>query len=475
MLLTFGQVAGYGLSFARNVILARALAKADFGLAALFGMTVLLLEIAGRMSLGQQMIQSKHGDSASYQATSQAFQAALAICGALLIVTLSWPMAGIMKVPHLWWAFATLSVVPLARAFEHLDYFRFQRDLNYLPAVLCDLVPQFLITAAAWPLTVWLGDFRVIIWLMIGKAVIGMAMTHMISKTPYRWAWNPGYVKGMCAFGLPLFFNGLLIFGSQQADQVVVGALLNLEKLASYALAFSLVSIPGNIFAQVGSSLLLPIFSKAQDDPALFRARYRTCSEYSAVAAVILTLPLIVAGEQFASIVYGPKYAGTGNVMAVLGAAAAVRFLRIVPAIASMAKADTMNQLHSNVWRCLSLPLAVAVAWLGGDLALVAACALTAEIAATIVSVYRLRRRQGVPMLDSAGGAAFVLGFVAAGLTIIRLGAPHWGYSAIGAGTGAMLIGAAGTAWVAFPRAARALVVAISEKHGLKILQTVPN
>lgn len=56
LVITVGRLGGYGLSLARNVILAWCLAKADFGLAVLFGTTVSLLEFAARMAFGQQVI-----------------------------------------------------------------------------------------------------------------------------------------------------------------------------------------------------------------------------------------------------------------------------------------------------------------------------------------------------------------------------------------------------------------------------------
>jgi O-antigen/teichoic acid export membrane protein len=460
VVLTVGQVASYGLSFARNVILARMLTRADFGLAALFGITITLLEIAGRMSFGQQVIQSKEGDSRSFLATSQAFQFALSIAGAVLIVGLSHPLAHAFKVPGQAWAFALMAVVPLARGFENLDYYRRQRELNYLPAMLCELVPQVVVTLAAWPLAVWLGDFRVVVCLMIGKAALGMLMTHLLAKRSYRWAWHRDYVNGMWLFGWPLLLNGLLMFASQTADQTVVGAFLSLNDMAAYALAFSLVSIPWFIFGQVGSSIMLPILSRAQEDPERFRRQYRTCVEYAGVGAVVLTLPLIVAGEQIVSLLYGSKYAGTGTLMALLGATSAVRFLRFVPAVAAMARADTMNQLYSNLWRSVSLPLAAAMALFGGGVALIAACALTAEIAAALVSVMRLRQRQGVPLRDTAGAAAYVLGSVATGLALVYFGAPHWGYWLAAAGTLGILALSVLVAWMAFPGFARGVAEA---------------
>lgn len=475
VILTLGQVASYGLSFARNVILARLLTKADFGLAAVFGMTLSLLEIAGRMSFGQQIIQAKDGNSEPFQATSHAFQFALSLAGALLIFSLSHPVALAFKMPDAAWAFALLSVVPLARGFEHLDYCRMQRELNYLPAVLCEVVPQTVITLAAWPLTLWLGDFRVIVWLMLSKAVLGILMSHGLASQPYRWAWRRDYVRGMWAFGWPLLLNGLLMFASQQADQVVVGAFLSLDNLAAYALTLSLVSIPWFIFGQVGSSIMLPILSRSQDDPEQFRRHYRICAETAGVGAVVLTLPLIIGGEQIVAVIYGSKYAGTGILMALLGATSAVRFLRFVPAVAATARADTLNQLYSNIWRGISLPLTVTVAMLGGSVALIASCALLAELVATAVSVLRLRTRQGVPLRDTAGAAAYVLGFVALGLALVYSGASQWKLWIAAAGAVAALALALLAASMAFPGLARTVMAASARKGDSTVAPSGPD
>lgn len=452
----------YGLSFARSVLLARLLTKADFGLAAMFGMTLSILEIAGRMSFGQQIIQSKDGDTESFQATSQAFQSVLVTFQALLLICLSYPLALAFKVPQLTWAFALLAVVPLTKGLENLDYFRRQRTYDYLPAVLNELVPQLIVTLASWPLAVWLGDFRVIVWLMLGKAGLGLFMSHCLAKRPYRWAWRWDTVKMMWLFGWPLLLNGLMMFASQQADQVLVGAFLSLEVLAGYSLVLSIVSIPWYIFGQVGSSLMLPMLARVQDDPEQFRRQYRACVEYAGVGGVVLVLPLIVAGEQMVTLLYGPKYVGTGTLMALLGAVSVVRFFRLVPSIAATARADTMNHLYTNLWRGLSLPLAATVALMGGGVALIAGCALVAELVASAVSLLRLRRYQGVPLRDTASVVGYVLGFLTMELALVYFGACRWGYWLAAGATMTLLALSIGVAWVAFPSFSRTVTELIA-------------
>ena len=451
LLLTAGQAASYGLSFLRNMILARMLTKADFGLAVVFGMTISMLELAGRMSFGQQIIQAKDGDSEAFVASSHSFQFSLALVGAVLMAAFSYPLACAFKVPHLTWAFALLSLVPLARSVENLDYYRRQRKMQFLPAVLCEFVPQTVVTLAAWPLAIWLGDFRVIVVLMLAKAVLGIVMTHAIAARPYRWNWHADYFSRMWRFGWPLLINGALMFAAQQADQMVVGAFLTLDALANYALVVSVVSVPFFIFSQVLYSLILPMLSRVQGDPEQFRRLYRMCMTVVGLGAVWLIAPLIVTGEQLVSLLFGSKYVGAGPLMAVLGTVCAVRFFRLVPSIAAMARADTHNHLQSNICRSMGLPLAVLVAFVGGGAIGVAGAALLSEVAATLVSLLRLRHKQGIALRDAGAAAAYVLGILGLALVLVCWNVPQRSYGMAVACLFGILLLAAAVAWKTFP------------------------
>jgi O-antigen/teichoic acid export membrane protein len=221
--------------------------------------------------------------------------------------------------------------------------------------------------------------------------------------------------------------------------------------LAPYALAFSLVSIPWFIFGSVASSLMLPILSRAQEKSVELTSRYRACINYSGIGAVLLTLPLIIGGEQIVTLFYGKKYAGTSEVMGILSVTVAVRFLRAVPAMASMARADTKNQLYSNMWRAVSLPMAGVALLSGGGVVLVAVCSLMGESVATWVSFYRLRKQQGVPLMDAWRAVAYVLVFVATGLGLLYFGSSGWGYGVAATTVVAVLAVALVVAWFAFP------------------------
>jgi hypothetical protein len=124
-----------------------------------------------------------------------------------------------------------------------------------------------------------------------------------------------------------------------------------------------------------------------------------------------------------------------------------------------------MNQLYSNTWRSLGLPLAFAVAALGGGVNMIAACALLAELVASGFSVLQLRRCQGVPLRDTAGAAIYVLGFVAVGLVTVCLGASHWSICLAAVAALTMLVFSIVFAWISFPNLARMVQSAIAVKR----------
>lgn len=455
VLLTATQVACYGLSFTRNLIVARTLTKVDYGVATLLGMALMVLELGGRMGFGQQVIQSRQGDSPEFQGTAQAFQFLAGACSAVLLAGMSGPMARLFDAGEIWWAFAMLAAVPLFQGLNHLDAARRQREYDYMPFVMMELVPQIIITLAVWPLTAVFGDFRVILWMMVGKAVLTTAISFVFAKQPYRWDWNAQNARSMLSFGWPLILNSLVMFGCQQADQLLVGAAFSLELLASYGLAFSLVSIPWFVFGQVGSSLMLPLLSRVEDYPDRFARQYRNCVQVGAVTAVGLTLPLMIGGEQLIVLLYGEKYRGTGQFVAVLGAGFMLRFLRFAPAVAAIAMGDTKNQLYSNLWRGVSLPLAFSVWGLGGSAVQIACCAVIGEIVATAASVLRLRIRQNVPIQENAAAIGYMLIFLLAGFLTLKLGIDRMAIQFAAIAAVAAFVISVFAAWVVFPEVSR--------------------
>lgn len=416
-LLSGAEVVNQGCSFARNIILARFLTKADFGVAALLAMILTLFEMTGKMALGQQVVQSQHGDEPSFVDGVQFTQLAAGLLSALLIIVFAWPAAHFvptLRDPKLIMA---LALIPFVNGLSNLDLYRRARRLGFGRLILADMLPQVAATIAAWPLAIVFRDYRAVLVILLGKAVLGSALTHLLADRRFHPRFERRWWRESMKFGWPLLLSGLLQVGNFQGDSMVVAARYTLAQLGEFSVALTLAMTPAFASMRIFQALSLPVLAEVQGDPARLARRYGSYVEAMALLACCATLGMIFCGEYLVVLFFGTKYAGVGVLASWLIAAQALRLVRGATVSAAMARGDTMNMMVCSAWRLCGLPLAIGVGLLHGSLLWFAVTGFAGEIAALWASVARLSSRQGVrpgiTLAPTALGAGCVLAAVA--------------------------------------------------------------
>jgi O-antigen/teichoic acid export membrane protein len=407
------------------MILARALTKADFGVAAAFSLITTLLEMSDKLGMARFVVRDKEGDDETFVNAAHLVHFGAGILSAFAIVLCAHPLSRLFGIPDHSWAVSLLGVVPLLRGLEHLDVRRFERQLRFAPSLLVEALPQMVMTATAWPMVLWLGDYRAVLVLLLAKAVITCVGSHVVAERRYAWAYHEQVIRRMLWFGWPLLVNGFLMFGVLQGDQFLIAASYTMSNLAPYAAAATLSMAPTFFFGRVFNTLMLPLLAAVQDDADVFRKRYRSVLAVVTVFAVLGSVALISGGEAIMQAVYGSKYAGAGVLLGWLAAANAFRNLRIAPALAAIAKGDSQNQMIANLWRIVALAPAAGVAWVRGPLWAIACVGLLGEALACTVSFLRLKKRDQIPLIMNVRPAAAVLAAVAVSGVLASLGSHH--------------------------------------------------
>lgn len=391
-LLATGQVLRQSFSFIRNIIIARLISPDDFGIAATFVIAVSLLEMISDLAAHRLLVQAEDGNDERFQETAHLLMVVRGAVNAVLLFLLAWPFSRLFNIPEARWAFQCLAIVPLVMGFAHLDRKRLHRDMRFGRDTIVDVVDQIIPLMAAWPLAIWLGDYSAVLWLLIARAVVSVAASHLVAHRPYRWACDKVYLKRMLTFGWPLLVNGLLMFGIFQGDRLVVGTAYTMTDLGFYSVAFTLTMMPTFMVARITSSLLLPLLSNVQTSPQKFQARYALSVQALWPAAALLATPFILGGTFLVTEIYGDKYAPAGTVIGWLAAMQAVRLMRSAPALAAMARGDTRTLMLSNMARSCALVLAVLAATLNAELVWIAASGLVGELLALGLVLFRLTR-----------------------------------------------------------------------------------
>ena len=214
-----GQMLGLGMSFIRNIIVARLISTDDFGIASTFFISISLFEMISNLSVDRLLVQAEDGDGPEFQATAQAFQALRGAANSLLMFLLAWPFSRLFDIPQALWAFQCVALVPLIRGFVHLDPKRLHREMRFGRDVLSELLPQAVALALAWPLAKWFGNYAAVLWLLVAQAAAMVLVSHITAVRRYAWAWNRALFTRMARFGWPLLLNGLLMFLIRQGTE----------------------------------------------------------------------------------------------------------------------------------------------------------------------------------------------------------------------------------------------------------------
>jgi len=454
-----GQVLTQALSFMRNVIIARLISPADFGIAAMFAMTFSLLDMISNVSADKLLIQAEDGDAPSLQNTAQLIHFGRGLMNSLIIFALAFPIAHLFGVPQARWAFECLALAPLLRGFIHLDTFRLQREMRFRPAVTVDVGSQILVTVAALPLAFWLRDYSAMLWVLILQAASAAIMSHVVAERPYGWTWDGARARRIFSFGWPLLVNGILLFIIMDGDRFMIGSAhhlfprstLSLADLGVYSVAFAVTMGPAMLILNVSGPVFFPLLSRTQEFREQFERRYSACAQFLCVAAAAAAIPFVLLGGWLVVTIYGAKYAAASGFIAWLSGMWSLRVVRAAPTMAALALGDSKNSMYSNIARTVALAGALTAVAIGAGLVWIAVSGFGGELFALLVCLARLRREHGVR------ASGFVSPFAVYAASVLTAAAAARGLESVGPvasmATAASLVAlACVTMLIAFPK-----------------------
>jgi O-antigen/teichoic acid export membrane protein len=151
-------------------------------------------------------------------------------------------------------------------------------------------------------------------------------------------------------------------------------------------------SVEGIIF-KILTTIILPIFSKAQDSAFQFTERYIMCLHYVTIISIVFSTGFILLGNDLIILFYGSKYNGISPILYWVTIVQTFRIVRAVPTTAALSKSDTKAPLFSNLFRSLALIGLIYVSYRGLDIYWVAAIGLTGEIPALVFLIFQLSNK----------------------------------------------------------------------------------
>ena len=394
-ILGIGQILGQACSLGRNIIIARAISQADFGIAAIFLTVVSLLEMISNLSLDRLLIQAPDGNNKELQDTAHFLQAMRGIISAILIVCLARPISILFNIPETSNSFYFLALIPLINGFIHIDPRRFERDMNFGPYTTIEVISQGLTLIMAWPATYFFPDYRAMLIILITKTLVLAGGSHLVAERHYRWNKTKHLIKRFVTFGWPLMINGILLFIILEGDKFIIGsaktlfnANFSMADVGLYSTAFMVTMIPATMAAKIISSIMLPNLAKVSQIPKAFNKQYSTLAQWFTIICIMLPLGLIIMGPTTLTLFFGNKYALAGKYIPWLALMWTVRTFRSLLNQSAIAKGKTKIIMYSNIARLLTIPLSILFIILEKDIVFIAISAFAGECIALMSNLY---------------------------------------------------------------------------------------
>lgn len=252
--------------FVRNMILARLLAPNYFGISAIVIACGELFEAFTDVGTGKSIIQSKSGDKAEYLNSVWWFNAGrgaiLYACGFLAAPLIAWFYKDASLTVYLRVAFLTM----LWNGFVSTGMYAKQRDLKFGTTVWITQGCGFLGTLTTLALVIFMRNVWVLIIGLVCEGLFRLILSFILCPIRPHLPIDKDAWKDLSRFSRGMAGLPILLFVVMQADVFVLGKLVGKDVLGTYYLALSLANIPMMIFNKIANPLLLPVFSRFQDD-----------------------------------------------------------------------------------------------------------------------------------------------------------------------------------------------------------------
>lgn len=388
ILLLSGNAFASLLLLARNLIVARLIPVEDYGIAATFAVAMAVVEMMSALGLQQQIVQAKEGDDPHFQAALQGFQVLRGVLSGGALFLIAGPLARFLGIGEVAWAYQALALVPVLNALQHFDIHRMNRQMVFGPMLMTGAAPALLSVLAVWPLSLWSGDYRVMLYAILIQAAVGALTSHLVAERPYRLAFDREIIGRSLRFGWPILVNGVLMFLVFQGDKLIVGRELGMEALAVFSLGMTLTLTPTLVLAKSASNYFLPPLSRAQHEGQEAATDLALVTLQAVLSASLLFLvALALLGPVLIDLLLGAKYAALHPLLTWFAIMQTLRVFKAAPAIIALAAGKSANPMIANLVRLLALPPCWYVAATSGDLTLILWITILGELAGHVVAM----------------------------------------------------------------------------------------
>lgn len=298
-------------------ILARVLAKNDFGLVAVAVVAINYLSVLKDLGLGVALIQRK-GDVKEAADTVFTINILIGMLLSAVIVPLAPLVATYFRDPQITSVLRWMGMSFIINALGSVHTNWLVRDLDYRRKLIPDLAGPLLKGIVSIGLAYLGYGVWSLVFGQIAGAIASVILVWIILPWRPRFTLDRKIAGGLMKFGASVTAIDIINEITDNIDYVIVGRIFGLVPLSIYTLAYRLpeMLLIGNLWVMGG--VVFPAFSTIQDQPETLRRGFLASVRYVQLIAVPICLGLLIAADPIVRVVFGDQWLEAIPVLRVL-------------------------------------------------------------------------------------------------------------------------------------------------------------
>jgi O-antigen/teichoic acid export membrane protein len=403
---SIGEMVVTALSFVKSVILARLLAPEMFGLIGLCNIVIRAIETFTRPGISQALIQRR---SSFTEASNTAFTLLVArgFMLAALLALVAPGAALFYESSELDQMLKLLALVFVIGGFTNINTIAKQKELDFRSLSYLSQSTAFLGLITTVGLAYWLRNAWALVFGQIATTFFQATLSYYFVEGRPRIAFSRKIAKELLSYGKFITASSAVLFVSTAMDTATIGKILDTQQLGYYVLAFTIANLVTASLSKVASGIMMPAYSKLQNDNAALRSAYLKTSAVVMFVCFPATIGLIITSESVIHVIYGPKWSNAALPLQILAVFGMLRALSSINGFLFEGIGKPQIPLYVGLVRlavilALIIPLTIAYGLEGAATAVTVAMAL--QLGLFWYSVGRILDVRASQFLDSLWG-----------------------------------------------------------------------
>lgn len=298
-------------------ILARLLAKNDFGLIAVALVAINYLSVLKDLGLGVALIQRK-GDVQEAANTVFTINIIIGLVLSVLIIPLAPLVATYFRDPQVTPVLRWMGISFIINALGSVHTNWLVRDLNYRRKLIPDIGSPLIKGAVSIGMAYLGYGVWSLVFGQLAGALASVILVWMVLPWRPRLTLDRKIARGLMKFGASVTAIDIINEITDNIDYVIVGRVFGLVPLSIYTLAYRLpeMLLIGNLWVMGG--VVFPAFSTIQDRPNELRKGFLASVRLVELIAVPVSLGLLIAADPIVRVVFGEQWLDAIPVLRVL-------------------------------------------------------------------------------------------------------------------------------------------------------------